>query len=1525
MEARETTVDILESISGALKKTNVKNPSDLKAIIDNTAGTAVTLLNSLKEILYNNDPDDIPISDKINAEYMPYDTDIPEDDADIPDDPEDAFKQNALKLTRIHSIEQVKKIASIVDDVGLSLVSKLIPGESLKSSLSTGFQMIISKFDASNLIGEDTDGDGIPDMKLRFEFDNNPSVVQFPLGFCPNTNIPGMISYECTGVYSIVTKCWDTITMIYPISAQRLHPGTKQIDVKVYDGYDHEVIIDNLSRDIEFLIHKDISGDLSEDFVHVDVSSKLESYDNKPPIMYHQFNISHPYSTLNLEIKAGNINDNSSIIILFGYNFLPTVKKCDFLKSMRDVRRNENGTKTLFINDELIKNQTGTWYLGVSTISNTIILKEGKTCSDFTLANSQLDSDFKSMNYSLRVYSGGCYYFNKVTEIWEGLGLKNLNLSRKESGCLSSHLSSFASGSFYLMNNIDFHLIFPLSSFSDNLTFFTFLALTFIAYLLALIYSIIMDRIDIKKMNVQFMADNHQNDTYMYEIVVETGPFLSSQVKCNIQFILFGENDITEIRKLNDETRDLFRSGSFDSFLLSTNRPLGPLLRLLIWTDSMGFGDAGSWYLMSLTVLDIQNGVKTKFIGNTWLALDRGDFEETAVLYPQSYEEPEDYKYLIRTSLLRLIKNHHLWLSIFIKPFKSRFTRVQRSTVCLTYYSLSMILNAFYYSLTPGHLIDSLFAIEFIGFDYRDILTGFVSSIIVTIPTILPVVMFTKSRNRKMRESRLNEGINIAINKKTLDIKVEGHQRKKNAIEKRRNRSYHYIFGIISWIFCFMIICTSITATIGIVVHFTNVVIYQFIVAMLVNWFTSFFIVQPIIITFLIFYHGFYKQSTNHFEDDHTEEDEEPPKIYFDINDNESIDRRPRNETPNRIHLDMDFKQRLKELRSSEFEMRQVIKELLTYFCYLSIVLIICFGPRDPNAHWEKKNIVVNVIHGGAMCEIYPNDDSRYRPCIETRASTDFQKIRDINDWWKWVETTLIPNTRVQPWYNDRPPYGFRGYLNDRVNRLIGYAIVRQIRQKIGVCRTHPFVREHIKDCLGEGSISSEDTTSWCENWKAKFLEPNCTEAPEYQYLSATELESLTVSGKINTYSGGGYVLRLQGYIGDLQKRIKKLQQDNWTDNRTRGLLAEFSVYNAQINMFATVTCIGEFVGGGIQPYHRVEVFKLFPDNSFFSEIISISEVLFVLATLYYTISTLTTLKKEGLGKFIKNFWNLTNFATILFSYTAIALFIVRLIIVRETTKRISMTRGNEYIRLTIPALINTYYEYSISFIAFTTSLKLCKLLGFQKTFRQIGLTIKLCFVGLSTFFIEFCILFGAFCSFFYFVLRNDLEKFRDFLRSFENTLAMSIGKFNFSELRDANLLAAWIFFAFSIAINMVLINMVMSIINLAFEEVKESKSISKNKFHLLQYAKNMTAQMIGIQNPKLIEPVYDIQESNKVIRENHLSKKASILMDYLETEYSSINIEERKFLQKFKEKAKDGNEKRIGFDTFFNPDNSLN
>ena len=70
--------------------------------------------------------------------------------------------------------------------------------------------------------------------------------------------------------------------------------------------------------------------------------------------------------------------------------------------------------------------------------------------------------------------------------------------------------------------------------------------------------------------------------------------------------------------------------------------------------------------------------------------------------------------------------------------------------------------------------------------------------------------------------------------------------------------------------------------------------------------------------------------------------------------------------------------------------------------------------------------------------------------------------------------------------------------------------------------------------------------------------------------------------------------------------------------------------------------------------------------------------------------------------------------------------------------------------------------------------------------------------MGLSTFVVEFIIVFGSFCCFFYFVLSTKLRNFYDIIHTVENTIAMSIGKFNFGSLRAASEMAAWIFFVFS-------------------------------------------------------------------------------------------------------------------------------
>jgi hypothetical protein len=340
-------------------------------------------------------------------------------------------------------------------------------------------------------------------------------------------------------------------------------------------------------------------------------------------------------------------------------------------------------------------------------------------------------------------------------------------------------------------------------------------------------------------------------------------------------------------------------------------------------------------------------------------------------------------------------------------------------------------------------------------------------------------------------------------------------------------------------------------------------------------------------------------------------------------------------------------------------------------------------------------------------------------------------------------------------------------------------------------------VRGVIDDCTGETGLAVEDDLDGCEGW-GDPANPNCTRAKEYEFQSASELQSVQIDAGIKSYGGGGYILKLSGYIDDLQNNLKKLQRDGWVNNRTRSLALEFSVYNAQVNMYGTVTCIAEFVAGGIHPWYRIETFRLSRNSSQTGYVVMMAEFLFIFATFYYFVNLMSVVKREGWSKFWSSNWNKADCLTLILCVVALGLYLLRFYVVKEMMKKIKETRGNEYIRLTYPAMINQYYEYALAIVVFTSTIKILKLISFHRAFVQISATLDLVFIGLADFFVEFSIVFVAFSNFFFFVLKNDLDSFRDFARTLENTIAMSIGKFNFQNLRTADELAAWIFFVFS-------------------------------------------------------------------------------------------------------------------------------
>ena len=144
------------------------------------------------------------------------------------------------------------------------------------------------------------------------------------------------------------------------------------------------------------------------------------------------------------------------------------------------------------------------------------------------------------------------------------------------------------------------------------------------------------------------------------------------------------------------------------------------------------------------------------------------------------------------------------------------------------------------------------------------------------------------------------------------------------------------------------------------------------------------------------------------------------------------------------------------------------------------------------------------------------------------------------------------------------------------------------------------------------------------------------------------------------------------------------------------------------------------------------------------------------------------------------------------------------------------------------------------------------------------------------------------------------MKNFYTFPFTIQNTIAMSIGKFNFAALRAASETAAWIFFVFSIVVNMILINMMMAIINMAFEDIKAQGDSFKNKFEIIEYIKRSTKELSGVGMAKRELPVYKGDKDGEDLTaegkeggdgdektlSGEFSEKTNQLLDYIEETY---------------------------------------
>jgi polycystin 2 len=108
--------------------------------------------------------------------------------------------------------------------------------------------------------------------------------------------------------------------------------------------------------------------------------------------------------------------------------------------------------------------------------------------------------------------------------------------------------------------------------------------------------------------------------------------------------------------------------------------------------------------------------------------------------------------------------------------------------------------------------------------------------------------------------------------------------------------------------------------------------------------------------------------------------------------------------------------------------------------------------------------------------------------------------------------------------------------------------------------------KQEIKQCYSDWAESVEEKQPY-----GPYLTLNITNNSAWYYQTEKQLKGSNHQGLMNKYGGGGYVALLSANVTESNATIQDLFDNLWIDRATRAIFLDFTVYNANINLFCQV------------------------------------------------------------------------------------------------------------------------------------------------------------------------------------------------------------------------------------------------------------------------------------------------------------------------------------------------------------------
>ena len=123
-----------------------------------------------------------------------------------------------------------------------------------------------------------------------------------------------------------------------------------------------------------------------------------------------------------------------SLAVMAKFGKMMSVDDCDYIQQVKKFNLVGDKWYDWFIGNHMVANDTGNWYFGVVSLKdpehpNLAKDNDGKGPNCQGMTKGDFNTNFGFQRYEMRIFTGGCYYFNEINEEWEGGGVTVNNLN----------------------------------------------------------------------------------------------------------------------------------------------------------------------------------------------------------------------------------------------------------------------------------------------------------------------------------------------------------------------------------------------------------------------------------------------------------------------------------------------------------------------------------------------------------------------------------------------------------------------------------------------------------------------------------------------------------------------------------------------------------------------------------------------------------------------------------------------------------------------------------------------------------------------------------------------------------------------------------------------------------------------------------------------------------------------------------------------------------------------------------------